>query len=135
MLCTTELDLPFNVGNGLDPPDAQAKNLSRSSMLRSAAFLGDLFAVGLISKTKMCDVISKMVKGPRSFLQLRALCLLLSRCVYVTNERLDKVFLLQSGRALSIELKRSLEKTTRKAKSRSSKESVDWAQRWRLVCP
>lgn len=50
--------------------------------LNMAAFLGDLFAVGVISPEMMCDVITPWVANLTTFIQCRGLYLLLLRASY-----------------------------------------------------
>ncbi|KAJ3557217.1 hypothetical protein NM688_g1586 [Phlebia brevispora] len=113
-------DIPYHEqsGAGLQMPRAASDetNRKRWHMLHSVNFLGDLFAMGILSVQEMRDVVVTIATNPRSFLHLRGLHLLLSRCVYVTGQRLDSEFLLQTRQEII---------------SRLWHVPNAWVQRWR----
>ena len=63
-------------------------------MLKTTAFLGDLFAVGVIGAEPVLKAANYLVSCLWSLFHLRDLHLLLSRCVYVAGERISREHLL-----------------------------------------
>lgn len=63
-------------------------------MLNIAAFVGDLFALGVLPSTYMRDMVTLLVCDPRSMIHCRALYLLLLRACPKTDEIFSEEFLL-----------------------------------------
>lgn len=106
---------------GLDNRDTSALDRERLRMLHGTAFLGDLYAVGILKTLDMTNAINLLVQVVwRSTLQVRALCLLLSRVVYNAGERLDPQFLIMCRMTVYHKL---------------CPVEDEWATRWRMVRP
>ena len=115
-------DMPYTLRqNGLTPSSSAAVNQARAQMLRCTTFLGDLFSVGLVDVQDMRGAVWYLVYYPRSLLHLRALCTLLSRCVYTVHARFDREFLVACGKELPDRL------------VAFGGYYDEWAQRWRIV--
>lgn len=92
--------MPFGTGKGLERSPSQALSKARDSMLAYTAFLGDLYAMGIVSRTAIQTIIREFARNPRCLLHMRALYLLLSRCVETTRDRISVDFLVGYGQEL-----------------------------------
>ncbi|KAI0938360.1 hypothetical protein AcW1_001896 [Taiwanofungus camphoratus] len=88
----TDLEL-LSGTNGIDPL-GETLERTRTQMLNIAAFVGDLFALGVLPSTYMRDMVTLLVCDPRSMIHCRALYLLLLRACPKTDEIFSEEFLL-----------------------------------------
>ena len=94
--------MPFGSGKGLERDSSDEVNKVHEKWLNSTAFLGDLYAMGIVPRTTIQELIRELVRNPRCLLHMRCLYLLLSRCLYVTHDRIADNFLIGYGQELPL---------------------------------